>query len=257
MRKYLALLTLILGVLFSVNNKEVFARAGGGSASSGSSSNSESSGGIYFGVGGRSGYYDDYYYRDRDRYHYYGGRSYGNWFIVIIGIGIFFFIAQPYKFISLIRRLIAKSKVKRLLQNNGINYQELSNRISSSYFVIQNAWASGNMDEATNYMTPELLQNFQSKLNWQKYANKKNIMKDIKLLNAYPISWYNNNGEYLWVYLKGQMVDYVLDFAENEMVDGSTVRKSFVEYWLFRKNEKGEWVLGKILQKNEFNKVVF
>jgi len=83
-------------------------------------------------------------------------------------------------------------------------------------------------------------------------------MKKIKLLDYYPVSLVDEKddcADRLWFYIKGKMVDYVVNTKTNEIVEGTTMNKWFVEYWMFSKNKKGDWVLSKILQEDELDNV--
>lgn len=142
------------------------------------------------------------------------------------------------------------------MRKNKINYANTKKRIEDTYFTVQRAWANGDMSLASSFMTPELMKSFKIKLQWMNFSNKKNIMKKIRLLDEYPISLDCTTKDKMWVYIKGKMVDYVIDVNTHEVMSGLNIGKAFIEYWLFTKNENDEWVLSKILQKNEFNKVI-
>ena len=67
----------------------------------------------------------------------------------------------------------------------------------------------------------------------------------------------NDREDYVWFYIKGKMVDYIIDTETNLKISGNTTAQSFVEYWQFIRNEDGAWVLNKILQKDEANEIIF
>ena len=100
---------------------------------------------------------------------------------------------------------------------------------------------------------------FQTKLNWMSYRNQKNILENIQLIQALPVAVHDDNDnsrDYIWFYIKGRMVDYIIDTNTQLKVSGNTSSTSFVEYWQFiRKEDK--WVLNKILQKNESDQIPF
>ena len=91
-------------------------------------------------------------------------------------------------------------------------------------------------------------------------GNKRNVLKKIRLINLRPISIHddkNDDKDLVWFYINGSMIDYMIDTRTNENIDGnSSFSKPFVEFWQFtRKGDK--WVLSKILQSNESDKIVF
>lgn len=109
------------------------------------------------------------------------------------------------------------------------------------------------MSSAIEFMTPELLESFNTKLQWMNFANKKNIMSSIRLLYGYHIFLDCRTKNKMWVYIKGKMIDYVINTKTNEVISGSTTNEKFIEYWLFTKNENNEWVLSQIKQENELD----
>lgn len=52
------------------------------------------------------------------------------------------------------------------------------------------------------------------------------------------------------------MVDYTIDTTTQLKLEGNTSATSFIEYWQFIRREN-VWVLNKILQKNETDKIPF
>lgn len=152
----------------------------------------------------------------------------------------------------------AKVKTRKKFRKLKWNYKDTKKRIEEAYYVIQKAWANSDMSSAKEYMMQDLLDYFQMKLDWLDVADKKNIMYDIKLLDFYPISLTDCRGEkddVIWVYIKGEMIDYTVDIEAGQLTDGEIESKVFIEFWQFKKNEVGKWVLNKILQENELDKV--
>ena len=138
-------------------------------------------------------------------------------------------------------------------------YGQVSSDVEEGFLAIQQAWTNMDMSTASQYMSDELLDSFQTKLNWMKYKNQRNVLEKISLVSALPVAVYDdsdNSRDYIWFYIKGRMVDYTIDTDTQLIVEGSTTPSSFVEYWKFvRKNDR--WVLSHILQKNEEDQIPF
>lgn len=157
------------------------------------------------------------------------------------------------------RLLKAKIKTKQKMKKLNWNYKELKTRVEEAYFIIQKSWSKNDMYQAEEYMTKDLFENFKIKLEWMEISNKRNILKRIKLLESYPISLNDNvedTKDKIWVYIKGKMIDYIIDTKTEEMIEGSKLNRVFVEYWLFNKNTDGKWVLSKILQEDELPNIL-
>ena len=149
----------------------------------------------------------------------------------------------------------------RLLDNKDItwNYKNVERQVIDTYYSIQESWSEGDMRNAKKYMTKQLYENFQSKLEWMEVRKRKNILKKIKLLNVKPISIHDDEDDskdLIWFYIKGRMVDYTINTETKEIVEGTTRNTSFIEFWEFTRT-KNNWVLSKVLQKEEANKIKF
>lgn len=79
-------------------------------------------------------------------------------------------------------------------------------------------------------------------------------MKKIKLSVLDEIGDKNDK---VYMYIKGKMIDYIINTKTNEVIEGNVMSSVFIEYWLFVKNKKGEWVLSKIYQRDELNTIPY
>ena len=247
MKRILSLLVLLGLVLLSCT-PATLARAGGGSGSAGKGGGSSHSS---RGSSGRT--HHGHYYGPHHTPH--GANHYSIQSIIMLSSSI---ISIVYIIVIFKKRHLIKAKLKTRygMMKNKIDYKSLNLRVQEAYFAIQKSWANGEMTQASKFMVPELIESFNLKLKWLNFSNKRNIMKKIKLIDEYPISFDYKTKDKMWVYIKGKMVDYTIDFEKNEIISGANTAKSFVEYWLFIKNENDEWVLSKILQKDDFNKLI-
>lgn len=154
----------------------------------------------------------------------------------------------------------SKKLMKQMVQSdNAWKYKDISTIVKDAFHAIQVAWANMDMTPAAEYMSDELYDSFQTKLNWMAYRNQKNVLENISLLQVLPVAVYDdtdNSRDFVWFFIKGRMVDYIIDTNTQLKLSGSTAPTSFIEYWQFvRKEEK--WVLNKILQKNESEQIPF
>ena len=154
----------------------------------------------------------------------------------------------------------SKKLMKKMLESdNAWKYKEISETVSDSFYAIQNAWTNMDLTPAAKYMSDELLDSFQTKLNWMAFRNQRNVLEKIELLSALPVAVYDdkdNSRDFIWFYIKGKMVDYTIDTVTQLKVEGNTSATSFIEYWQFVRRENC-WVLNKILQKDEADQIPF
>jgi len=219
---------------------------GGGSGGGGSGGGSGSSG------GGSS-------------HHTHGGMRRGSILSNILSSIMFIFVVAGTTIIFKFKLFKYSKKSKKLIAMLGDKdhvwkFDNILKQVEATYFAIQNAWTKCDMAPAQKYMTEELYDQFNTKINWMVYRNKKNVLEKIRLLSCDPVSVYDdtdNLRDYVWFYIKGSMVDYIIDTTTNLKIEGNTAPEKFEEYWQFTRNKDGKWVLNKILQKNESEQIVF
>lgn len=243
---FLLLLVVISCNVIVVNAKEIsydnpitILRAGGGS-SSGSHSSS----------GGSSS-------------RHYGSRGYSSPLSTIISAIIFIiiiFASTIILYFKVLRASFNSKRYLRLLDNKDITwkYKTIEKRVIETFYIVEEAWTNNDISKAKEYMDKDLYENFKSKLEWMDINNRRNILKKIRLVNLKPVSVYDDkddNKDLIWFYIKGKMVDYIVDTKTKSIVSGDTKNKSFVEFWKFVKNDNNEWVLSEILQEDESKKI--
>ena len=139
-------------------------------------------------------------------------------------------------------------------------YAHLQKNVKNAYFSIQNAWSNLDMTPAKDYMSDALFEEFQEKLREMKRLKERNVLEKIRLLDAAPVALYDsadNSQDFVWILLKGKMVDYRIDTERGVKVAGSKQAEKFVEYWQFIRKEGDRWVLNKILQQVEGDEFPF
>ena len=244
---FLLLLVVISCNIIVVNAKETtckspitILRAGGGS-----------SGGSHSSSGGSSSS------------RHYGRRGYSSPLSNIISAIIFIlilFASTIILYFKVLRASFNSKRYLRLLDNKDITwkYKTIENRVIETFYVVEEAWTNNDMVKAKDYMDKDLYENFKSKLEWMDINNRRNILKKIRLVNLKPVSVYDDkddNKDLIWFYIKGKMIDYIVDTKTKSIVSGDTKNKSFVEFWKFVKNENNNWVLSEILQEDESKKI--
>lgn len=177
--------------------------------------------------------------------------------IIIVSCGSFILFR-----LKLSKSEINSRKLMKMLDNKDSAWKDknILPQIKETYFSVQNAWTSLDMSTAKEYMSEELYRNFQTKLDWMKYRKQQNILKNIKLTESIPVSVHDDaddSSDYIWFYIKGRMVDYIINTETQEITDGNTLPQSFVEYWKFVRRPNGRWVLDKILQEDEKDEISF
>lgn len=249
----LALVTFSIGdKQFQLVNTEIkcetiLLRAGGGGGSGGGGGGSGGSGGGGHTTGG-SGQGEE-------------GSVFSN--ILFYFVFVFATFGASIVFgIKTAKRARNSKKIMKMLQNkdNAWKYKEVEKQVEQTYHIVQKCWTNMDMSPAKLYMSEELYENFNTKLNWMAYKNQRNVLKMIRLVDAQPVSVYDNEDDsldHIWFYIEGSMIDYTVDTVTNSKISGNIFPESFVEYWQFVRKSNRRWVLNKILQKEEAEEIVF
>ena len=214
----------------SYNSPITVLRAGGGS-----------SGGSHSSSGGSSS-------------SHYGRRGYSSPLSNIISAIIFIlilFASTIILYFKVLRASFNSKRYLRLLDNKDstFKYKNIEKRVIETFYIVEEAWTNNDISKAKD---------FKSKLEWMDINNRRNILKKIRLVNLKPVSVYDDNDDkkdLIWFYIKGKMIDYIVDTKTKSIVSGDTKNKSFVEFWKFVKNDNNEWVLSEILQEDESKKI--
>lgn len=236
-KKVIVSLVILIIMILQIIPTPVEARAGGGSSGGGSS-------------GGSSGSHGTAH----------SSSSTTDPISSIFGIITFAIIGSSSIIIMKIKITKYRYNARKDFKDTDWNYKELVKRAEKTYFVLQKAWTKNEINIAKDYLTKELYENYKSKLQWMEISNKKNILKKIKLLNVFPISVLDEIGDKndkVYMYIKGKMIDYIINTKTNEVIEGNGMSSVFIEYWLFVKNKKGEWVLSKIYQCDELDTIPY
>lgn len=191
----------------------------------------------------------------------YGRRGYSSPLSRIISlatVALFAFGAAIIFRFRLLKRYCNSRKLIRMLErkDSAWKYKDLEKQVRRAYFLIQNAWANLDMTPAKEVMSPSLFETYQSKLQWMRFRKEQNIMGKIRLLEATPVAVYDNvddSLDYVWFYITGSMIDYILNTETQMVVRGNTKPEKFGEYWQFVRDPQGNWVLNQILQKDQEN----
>ena len=123
--------------------------------------------------------------------------------------------------------------------------------VKRNYFIIQDAWSNKNLEILKDYLTPQLFEAWQTKMNWYEFQGKRNELTNIKLIKQHVVNVYdseNDDEDYFWVYIEGMMDDLTID-DQNQVIE--SYDGVFVEYWKFKRS-KDRILLDEIRQQDEY-----
>lgn len=158
------------------------------------------------------------------------------------------------------RSRLSKKLMKKLkASDDSFKYKDIKSSVKESFFAIQSARTNMDMTPAKYYLSDELFENMQSKLDWMSFRNELLVLKNISFLSVLPVAVHDEPGEdkdFIWFYIMGSMSDYIINTATQLKTSGDTIPAFFMEFWQFKRKD-GHWVLNKILQKDEEDKIPY
>lgn len=239
-KKYILIIAALLLILFAV---PVWGRAGGGGSSGGGGGGSSSGGGSY---SSHSGYYR-------------GGRGSGI-AGMILQSGVVIFAAGGGSIVLIRKARAARARSRKAMAfyaqlGDNWDYREVQRQVEETYFQVQECWRRMDISYGAPYLSQELMEEFDSKIQWMQVRGEAVVQKNVKLLSAMPVYAEDNPGEeydMIWYLIHGKMIGYYIDTKNRKVIRGNTRPEAFFEYWKFV--YRGErWVLQEIRQKEEMD----
>ena len=131
--------------------------------------------------------------------------------------------------------------------------REIQRQVETAYFEIQECWRRMDAHYASAFLTEELMNQFNSQLQWMQVRGEAVVQKNVRLLSAVPVCALDEPGEeqdILWYLIHGKMTGYYIQKATGNVIRGNPRPEAFFEYWKFVCRD-GRWVVAQIKQKDE------
>jgi len=136
---------------------------------------------------------------------------------------------------------------------------KIKKRIEIAFFKIQDAWMQRDQNLAKEYMSERLYHKHKLQTDQMIAANRQNILEGIDLIEAEIVQiadFKDDSQDSIWVYIKGSMIDYIVNSQTREVISGDEVRTSrFKELWKLIRNADNDWVVDEIDQEADISDV--
>lgn len=126
-----------------------------------------------------------------------------------------------------------------------------SDTASDLFFKIQAGWAARDMGSARDLLAPEMYAELQKECDHLRAQRRINRLENIAVRSAEVTeAWQEGGQDYVTVYFLANLLDYTMDEATSQVVEGSrTEPVKFEEYWTFvRPVGPNRWKLAAIQQ---------
>jgi|AGTN01.2.fsa_nt_gi Uncharacterized protein conserved in bacteria len=181
-----------------------------------------------------------------------GGGSSGGGGIVTLILLPFFLIYSAFVTHLVMKKNKETSELSRKLENLDAmwNMDNIKSQVEAAYFKMQDAWMKRDQSICRDYVTDKLFAKHQAKTDAMIAEHRQNIMEDINLIDSRLVQisdFKDNNKDSFWVYIKGSMVDYIIDDRDGRVVKGDKKNRVFSELWKFSR-VNNRWLLDEIKQ---------
>jgi Tim44-like domain len=127
----------------------------------------------------------------------------------------------------------------------------IRNRINQVFFKVQQAWTERDQNIARDCMSDAIFAKHKMQTDQMISQHRQNVLEDINLIETDIVDvedFTDNRKDQFWVYVKGSMIDYMIDDRTGLLVSGDRKAEKFTELWKFLRTGDA-WVLDEIDQK--------
>jgi len=132
------------------------------------------------------------------------------------------------------------------------DYGVLTGRVKQVFFYLQDAWSRQDISECSEYLTADLMAEYEGKLDAIKARGERNIVRDPDLSSEnidFVYSHLDADGERFVARIFASVVDYTVDASGKVIAGEEDNRLYFNEFWEFVWQD-GQWKLAAIYQED-------
>ena len=100
-------------------------------------------------------------------------------------------------YVKVVRSSINSKKYLKMLgkKDTTWRYKNIEKQAIKTFYSIQKSWTNMDMSPSQEYMSKDLYEAFNIKLNFMEMQNKRNVLKMINLFDIKPVSVYDNEDD--------------------------------------------------------------
>jgi predicted lipid-binding transport protein (Tim44 family) len=124
-------------------------------------------------------------------------------------------------------------------------------RVTEVFFKVQEAWVERDQNLAKDCMSQAIFHKHKMQTDQMIAQHRRNVLEDINLIETEIVDvqdFADNKRDRFWVYVKGEMRDFMADDRTRDIVSGNEDKEKFTELWKFIR-AGDTWVLDEIDQK--------
>jgi hypothetical protein len=131
------------------------------------------------------------------------------------------------------------------------NLDAIRRRVNEVFFKVQEAWVERDQTLAKDCMSQAIFNKHKMQTDQMIAEHRRNVLEDINLIETEIVDvqdFADNKRDQFWVYVKGEMRDFMADDRTRDIVSGNEDKEKFTELWKFIR-AGDTWVLDEIDQK--------
>ncbi|MDA8442026.1 MAG: Tim44-like domain-containing protein [Peptococcaceae bacterium] len=132
------------------------------------------------------------------------------------------------------------------------DYGLLNGRVHQVFFYVQDSWSRQDLSQGAQYLTPELLTDYESKIAAMRGRGERNMIKDPELSTEnidFVHSELESGNETFVARIFASLIDYTVDASGRVIAGDDTNRLYFTEFWQFIWQDE-QWKLSAIYQED-------
>jgi len=181
-----------------------------------------------------------------------GGKGGGFWGLILAPFFIIYSAIVTYLVVKKNKK--CKSLLEQLATSDSSwDIDKIKAQVEIAFFKIQDAWMKRDQEIAKEYMSERLYTKHKVQTDQMLSEKRKNILERINLKEARIVEvadYEDDSKDRIWVYIKGSMIDYIIDETTGKVVSGDkSEAENFSELWKFVRSPQNKWVLDEIDQK--------
>lgn len=180
-----------------------------------------------------------------------GGNGKGGW-VSIIALPIMLIYAAIITFQVRKKSQACKALLARLEKlDPAWDLDAIRRRVSDVFFKVQHAWVERDQNLAKDCMSQAIFNKHKMQTDQMIAQHRRNVLEDINLIETEIVDvqdFTDNKRDRFWVYVKGEMKDFMADDRTRDIVSGTEEKEKFTELWKFIR-AGDTWVLDEIDQE--------
>jgi predicted lipid-binding transport protein (Tim44 family) len=116
----------------------------------------------------------------------------------------------------------------------GFDPSRFAGYVGMIFRTAQHAWMTGDIGSLRDRVTPEMYGEMQAQCDRLRSAGRVNRVAEVEITATVTEAWQERGRDYVTAHISGSIIDYIVDEARDNVVNGSrTIPREVEEFWTF------------------------